>query len=382
MGRGTVLVLGGGVAGQVAADRLGRHRSNGGRVVVVDRLAGVAFASAFPWVIAGRRRPAAVTRPLARLARRGVEIRVADITAIDLAGRTVVTSGGTEPFDKLLVALGAELAPGLVPGWEGVALNAYTLEGADQIHRALAAFSGGRIAIVIASLPFKCPAAPYEIAMLVRETVARRGLAATVAVYTPETLPMPTAGPAVGEALRGMLGQAGIEYHPRHTVAAVDARAQTLTFAEGATAAYDLLIGVPPHRAPAVIRDSGLAGPKGWIAVDRATMATAHPGIYAVGDATGIPLDGGFMLPKAGVFAHHQAEVAVANILAELDGRPPAARFDGHGWCAIETGGGKAGFGSGDFYAAGGPRVNLYRPARWWHWAKVLFERWWLWRWF
>jgi sulfide:quinone oxidoreductase len=67
-----------------------------------------------------------------------------------------------------------------------------------------------------------------------------------------------------------------------------------------------------------------------------------------------------------------------ANILARLDGREPGARFDGNGWCAIETGGGAAAFGSGDFYAEGGPRVDLYAPARHWHWGKVLFEQWWL----
>ena len=48
------------------------------------------------------------------------------------------------------------------------------------------------------------------------------------------------------------------------------------------------------------------------------------------------------------------------------------------GWCAIEVGSGRAAFGSGNFYAADGPDIQLYDPSPLWHVGRVLFEKWWL----
>ena len=71
-----------------------------------------------------------------------------------------------------------------------------------------------------------------------------------------------------------------------------------------------------------------------------------------------------------------------ANIVSAIGHGEPKKRFDGSGWCVIEMGGGVSGFGSGNFLAPKGPQIKLYSPARCWHWGKVLFEKWWLWRWF
>jgi sulfide:quinone oxidoreductase len=160
----------------------------------------------------------------------------------------------------------------------------------------------------------------------------------------------------------------------------VDAKA--LAFANGARASFDLLAYVPPHRVPKVARDAGLAGESGWIPVDRHTMETRFPGVFAIGDMTGIPLKLGKPLPKAGVFAHGEAEVVAANIARAITGKGKAARFEGHGECFIEAGDGKAGFGSGNFYAEPTPEVKLYEVGRQWHAAKVLFEKTWMRRWF
>jgi sulfide:quinone oxidoreductase len=158
----------------------------------------------------------------------------------------------------------------------------------------------------------------------------------------------------------------------------VDPEARTLAFANGSAAGYDLLIHVPPHRAPAVVRQSGLAPEGGWVAVDRGTFETAWPGVFAIGDVTTVPLAMGKPLPKAGVFAHGQAEVVAANLAARWTGAEPARRFDGHGECFVEAGDGRAGFGAGNFYAEPLPQVALRAPGRAWHWAKVLFEWKWL----
>lgn len=86
-------------------------------------------------------------------------------------------------------------------------------------------------------------------------------------------------------------------------------------------------------------------------------------------------------LPRAGVFAHGQAEVVAANIARAISGKGCEARFDGHGSCFLETGDGKAGFGAGDFYAEPLPSVTVRPPRRVWHAGKVLLEKRILWRW-
>ena len=117
-------------------------------------------------------------------------------------------------------------------------------------------------------------------------------------------------------------------------------------------------------------------------AVDRRSLATRFERIFAIGDVTSIPLKIGKPLPKAGVFAHAEAEVVARNIAREITGRGAPTVFDGHGECFVETGGGRAGFGRGDFYAEPLPQVALHPPAWRWHMGKVLYEKAWLWRWF
>ena len=88
------------------------------------------------------------------------------------------------------------------------------------------------------------------------------------------------------------------------------------------------------------------------------------------------------MLPKAGVFAHKQAEVVAHNLVVEITGKGKPRAFDGFGGCFIELGDGRAGFAKGNFYNSQAPVVALRPPARRWHWVKELIEKYWLWRWF
>ncbi|MFW6202125.1 MAG: NAD(P)/FAD-dependent oxidoreductase [Gemmatimonadota bacterium] len=380
----TVLVLGGGVGGIVAARSLRRRLSDRDRVVLIDRERRHAFAPSFLWLAVGEREPRAITRPLDRLERHGIEVVAGEIEAIDPERKAVRVDGEELVGDAVVVSLGAALEPDAVPGLAEGGHDLYTLAGADRIRRELERFRSGRVVVLTADPVYKCPAAPYEAAMLIHDRLRRRGLegSAPVAVYAAEPGPMGTAGPDVSAAVRTMVEERGIEYHPEHRIEVVDAEARRLHFADGASTEYDLLVYVPPHRAPDVVRQSGLTDESGWVPVDPHTLATEATGVYAIGDVTTIPIPSGKRLPKAGVFAHGQAEIVARNLAAELRGGTPNAAFDGKGACFIETGGGRAGYGSGDFYASPAPRMRLRSPARWWHWGKVLFEKRWLRRWF
>ncbi|MDF1596322.1 MAG: FAD/NAD(P)-binding oxidoreductase [Acidimicrobiia bacterium] len=388
----TVVILGGGVGGVVAATTLRKQLPTRHRVVLVDREPDHLFAPSLLWLITGQRTARQISRPLDRLAKKGIEVVCGDIDRIDPETRrvSIVERSSTGDSsrdieaDHLVVSLGAELAPETIPGLVEAGHSFYTLAGAESLRDALRSFDGGRIVVLTAAPAYKCPAAPYEAAMLINDHIHKRNLGdrTQIDLYAAEPGPLGVAGPDVSAGVRSMVEAVGIGYHPEHQVISVDSTEQRLTFANGTTADFDLLAYVPPHRAPLVVRDAGLVDDSGWIPVDRDTLHSRYPGVYAIGDVTGIPLKMGKPLPKAGVFAEREAKVVAHNIIGDITGHGETESFDGHGECFVETGGGKAGFGRGDFYAEPTPQVVLRPVGRRWHLGKLFFEKNWFRRWF
>ena len=130
-------------------------------------------------------------------------------------------------------------------------------------------------------------------------------------------------------------------------------------FAEGEPLEADVLIGVPPHRPPAVVQESGLTGDGAWITVDPATLRTDHERVFAIGDVTQIPLANGLPLPKAGLFAELQGEHVAAAIAADCGKGEAPPDFDGRGYCFIELGKSAATRVEGDFFARPEPAVRV-----------------------
>jgi sulfide:quinone oxidoreductase len=350
------------------------------RIVLVDRETQHLFVPSLLWLMVGLRKAESIRRSFKGLERKGIGVRFGEIEKIDPEVPCVTVAGETIPADYLIVALGADLAPEIVPGLQEAGHNFYDLGGAARFHEALGSMKRGRVVVLTAAPAYKCPAAPYEAALLIDAYFRKRGLreGITIEVYAAEAGPMGVAGPEMSGAVRRLLEGRGIPYHPEHQVKAVDAATRRLEFTNGAHADCDLLAFVPPHRAPRVVRESALASETGWISVDRHSLETRFPGVYAIGDVVSIPLALGKPLPKAGVFAHGEAEVVANNIAAIVAGKPPTGRFNGHGECFIEIGDGKAGFGGGDFYAEPKPLVTVHAPNRRFHLSKVLLEKVWL----
>ena len=120
------------------------------------------------------------------------------------------------------------------------------------------------------------------------------------------------------------------------------------------------------------------ANEAGWVPVDKRTLQTRYQNVYAIGDVTAVTLANGKPLPKAAVFAEGQARAVARRIADEVQGVGAQTEFDGVGFCWIETGGGSAGFASGEFYAEPDPVVPLPHSGRMWHWGKILFEKYWM----
>jgi sulfide:quinone oxidoreductase len=380
----TIVVLGGGVGGVVTAVELRKKLPMRHRIVVVDREAQHVFAPSLLWLMTGDRSAEKISRPLDRLGKQGIEVVHGAVTAIDPMTRSVSVNDRSIKADHLVIALGADFAPETIPGLAEAGHSFSTLAGAESLRDALPGLRSGRLVVMTARPSYKCPAAPYEAAMLLESDCRRRGVRDQVSIdlFTAEPKPMGVAGPVISAAVRQMVESKNIGYFPEHQVTNVEPTERIISFTNGETTHFDLLVYVPPIQAPQVVNDAGLIAESGWVPVDRLTMLTRFERVYAIGDVAGIPLKLGKPLPKAGVFAHAQGLVVASNIARDVTGQGNPAYFDGHGGCFIEVGDGRAGFGNGDFYAEPEPLVKLHKPGLRWHWGKILVEKHWLRKWF
>ncbi len=344
-----VLVLGGGFGGIATAVALRSHLEPADEVVLVERRPSFVMGLRKNWGLVGASTLADGERPLAALGERGIEVVTGTIDAIRADAREAQVDGRTITADALVVALGAERDPGRVPGFREHAIDVYDEAANERGAAAIDAFTGGRVMIGIFGVPYPCPPGPYELALLLSERLAARGVPGGIFVFTPQAGSLPVLGDAGCAAFDGRLANEGITLRPKTNATAVESGA---VVAADTRIPFDLLLGVPPHRVPEVVSAAGLADPGAWVKVDPQTLETRYPGVYAIGDVTAIPLASGMPLPKAGVFAHAQGDVAAARIADQLAGRTPTATFDGHGMCFLETGHGRATMVRGNFYAS------------------------------
>ncbi|HEX2275393.1 MAG TPA: FAD/NAD(P)-binding oxidoreductase [Acidimicrobiales bacterium] len=355
-----VVVLGGGFGGLAAVHTLRARLGDGVDITLVDR--GDRFFMGFAklWDLAGIRPLEEGSARLSGLTARGVRLVQAEVTAMEPRARRVETSAGALHADALLVALGApsrrehvELLSG--PG----AHDLYDHASLGAIGRSLNEVDAGRVLVAILGGPFKCPPAPFEAVLLVDELLRRRGVRDRVhlAISTFQPVTLPVAGPDASSYVAGHLEERGIELLAGRSVVSVDGADRVVRFEDGSDAPYDVLLGVPACAPPPAVRESALAGPSGWIEPDRHTLRASFEGVYAVGDCTLVPTAKG-QLPKAGVFAAGEGEVAAANIAADLGGGP-GATFDGHGFCFLELPGRRVAFVEGNFFADPEPDVQL-----------------------
>ena len=383
MNEKTIVILGGGSGGVVCANELRKKLSEEHRVILIDRDESHVFYGSLLWLIFGWRKPEQIQRPLSALNKKKIEFIHGEVNGIDPENHLVKVGEQKLNYDYLVVSLGAELNKSGIPKTDNI-FNFYCLEGAKLVQGAINNFRGGRIAVLVSSMPFKCPAAPYETALLLNYYFRKRKIRKDVdiQIFTPETLPMPTAGPVMGNAVKQMIEGQNIGFNPSLKLVSIDADKREIKFEPDRTEKFDMLLVVPPHQSPKVVKESRLAGETGWIPVDAGTMKTKYNGVYAVGDVTSIKLPNGKMLPKAGVFAHYQSEVVAHNIASEIKSIDSRKEFNGKGSCFLEMGYSKAGYAAGNFYASPEPIIKLHKPGKIWHWGKILFEKYWFWKWF
>ncbi len=355
-----VVIVGAGFAGLELATRLSESLRDAVHVTLIDRNDSFYFGFSKLDVLLGRRAPTDVLLPYRDIANEGVEFRRETVTAIDPLRRRVITDEGSYDADFLAVALGAEYDLAATPGFQQGGFEYYSLAGAERLRDALADFTRGRVLISVLGHPFKCPPAPFEGAFLLHDLFVKRGVrdAVDLRMTFPMGAPVPVTK-EVSEVFLRALDERGIEYAPKELVVGLDARDRTARLASGGSVPYDLFIGIPVHRVPAVVMRSGLA-PDGWVPVDQTNLATRFAGVYAVGDVA----TGARTVAKAGIFAEAAARVVAADIAARVrDGQPPPP-YQGDGPCYIEFGGGIVGKAEINFLGGPAPAARIVAPSR------------------
>ena len=365
--RNDVLILGGGVGGTIVANLVAKDLGDQARITLVDATGTHVYQPGFLYVAVGQQLASALGRAESSLLRKEVSLVIDCATWIDPRARKVVLrSGRTLRYDELLLATGSRTVMGEVPG--GLAAHDfYTLEGAEHLWRTLKEFTGGTIVIGVAGIPYKCPPAPVEFVFLLDDYLRARGIRERSQIKLLSPLNRAFTIEATSKLVQPILAERGIELTGFFNVESVDPVAKTVTSLEGETVDYDLLILVPPHRGQKVIEKSGLGDERGWVPVDKNTLRHVNfPDIWAIGDATNIPIS------KSGSVAHYEATVAAAEIVAAAKGEaPPSHVYDGKVMCFLETGQGQATTIRFDYDH---PPVSP-TPSRLWHWAKVLFNK-------
>jgi len=301
-------------------------------VVLIDKGEGFTFGFSKLDVMFGRTAPVTVVHPYLDLVKPGVRFVQTTVRAIDPATKRVDTDAGTFDADILVVALGADLHPEATPGLVEGGHEFYTVAGAFALRDVLSDFGGGRVIVGVTSTPFKCPPAPSEAALLVHDSLTARGLreVSDVALVMPLGVPVPPS-PAASEALLAAFAERGIEWHPQRLVRGLDPARKVALLSDEDEMPYDLFLGVPVHRAPTVVVESGLTV-DGWVPVNPLTLETSFPDVFSVGDVTSVGT------PKAGVFAEGQAAVVADRIGALIRGTSASAEYEGNGRCYLEFG--------------------------------------------
>lgn len=372
------MIIGGGFGGVAAARAARASLDRVHEVFLLDRNRKTYLCGSFPMLIVGERETRKVTRSLSSLRKLGINYVETEARAVDTKEGTVTTAAGKFAYDYLVLAAGAEYDWEAVPGARE-AHSFYDFESARRLRQKLRTFRRGRVIVAVSGLPYKCPPAPFEAAMLLNWAFRRRAVRKDIEihVFTPEPAPLPIAGPEAGAQMTTDLNRRGIELHTNVSITEVARTGREASFGNGTSIDADIVITIPVHRAPDFILSSGLNGPSGWIPVQPNTLQTSLPNAFAIGDVNLVPMANGRGLPKAGLFASAQGETVGHNIAALINGTKPTG-FQGIGHCFIVYSGSQAGMVQGEFLAPEKPRVTLMRPSARGLRAKEQFERDWL----
>ena len=338
-----LLVLGGGTAGTMVANKLRRRLGRDWQVTVVDRDDEHHYQPGYLFIPFGTYKRSHLVRSRHDQLNPGIELVLADVDrVVPDENRVLLKSARELAYDYLVVATGTtprpEETPGMTgPEWRKSIFDFYTLPGARQLASALQGFRRGRLVVHITEMPIKCPVAPLEFTFLADAWLRERGIRDQVELVFVTPLDGAFTQPVASARLQTMLDERNISVESDFMVERIDNERKTLVSYDDREVPFDLLVTVPVNMGADFVGRSGLGNELNYVPVDKHTLLSVeHPNVFAVGDANDIPIS------KAGSVAHFAVEVFVDNFLEHVDGRPMTGSFDGHANCFVESGDHKA----------------------------------------
>ena len=365
-----VLILGGGFAGVVAAERLARSLDlTEHQVTLVSRTRRFTFYPALVRLAFGECEPGDISYDL-REAMRSQGVRFVEGTAarVDPARRRVTVTGsdfdGELKYDYLVYALGRRLATERVKGFYEHAHHLLSVESALRFGEAVRTFSGGHV--VIGSCPGARLEVPvYETALALARRLESRNARARITVLSPDYPAEHPAGGDIARAISPALERMRVERLNGFPVAEVTA--ESVMAEDGREDEYDLLMLVPPFEGASALAGTGLTDGEGFVRVDHTMRALGAERLYAAGDAVY------FSGPKMGHMAVRQASVVADNLVAEIEGREATSTYE-HEMTLVVDAGRDSVYLHKNLWDEGGKQVSW---GIFWSWAKRVHERYW-----
>ena len=338
-----LLILGGGTAGTMVANKLRRRlERDAWRVTVVDRDDVHPYQPGYLFLPFGGYTEQQVVRSRHAFIADGVDLVLGDVDRVRPEANTVtLTDGRTLPYDYLVIASGTTPRPDQTPGmlgteWRRSIFDFYTLDGAKALAEALKRFDHGRLVVHVTEMPIKCPVAPLEFAFLAEAWLRQKGVRDRVELTYVTPLPGAFTQPVASAHLGSMLDERKIAVEPDFMVERIDEERKALVSYDEREVPFDLLVTVPLNMGADFVARSGLGDELNYVPVDKHTMLSRkRDNIFALGDASDIPAS------KAGSVAHFSVEIFVENFLEHVAGLPMTGAFDGHANCFVESGDGK-----------------------------------------
>jgi sulfide:quinone oxidoreductase len=341
----SILILGGGTAGTMAANKLRRALpSNDWSVTVVDVDDNHRYQPGYLFMPFGAYSPKQVTRSRRKYLSKGVSLVYGEIDRVEPDVKAVLLADGQRlTYDYLIIATGVSPRPDQTPGmaegdeWRRSVHEFYSYEGSLALAETLSGWKGGRLVVHITEMPIKCPVAPLEFAFLADAFFKDKGMRDSVDITYVTPLDAAFTKPIAAKAFGNTLEAKGISVVPDFMIERVDTEAKRIVAYDGTEVPFDLLVTIPLNMGADFVARSGLGNDVNLVPVDKFTQQVkSHPDIFALGDSNDIPAS------KAGSVAHFEVDIFVENFLELAAGEEMTHAFDGHANCFIETGGGKA----------------------------------------
>ena len=340
----SILILGAGTGGTMMANHLRKKLDKQQwQITIIDEREKHYYQPGYLFLPFDIYEPEDIVKPIHKFIPADVQLIIQKVEKIEPEENLVrLHNGHFIPYDILIIATGARIAPEEIEGmhgqqWQRSVFDFYTFEGALALRNKLRQWQGGKLVVHITEMPIKCPVAPLEFSFLADSYFRHKKMRDKVKITYVTPLSGAFTKPKATAELDHLLKEKNIAIESDFCIAELDNENKTIIDYGGKEIPFDLLVTVPTNKGDDLIGRSGLGDELNYVPTNKGTLQSlAYKNIFAIGDATNIPAS------KAGSVAHFEAEVLTENIIRFINGQSLKEDFDGHANCFVETGNGKA----------------------------------------